>query len=121
MSDANASPFDAKQLAQWRALLEQKMTELKAAQADASGSADTVELDQSKLGRLSRMDALQIQAMARAEALKRQQQGQRITHALARVDAGTYGLCVACEEAIDPRRLAVNPATPLCFDCASNQ
>ena len=75
-------------------------------------------LEQARVGRVSRMDALQGQAMSRASQQRRQQALRAIGAALARIDAGDYGHCAACGEPIDRRRLAHEPATPLCIDCA---
>ncbi len=120
----NEAGFSIADLREWRKRLEALARELSAADTAAGDTGDAVELDQSKVGRLSRMDALQMQAMARAEAQRRQAHIQRINVALARVDegiVGDYGLCRACEEAIDPKRLAVDPAALLCFACASTR
>jgi RNA polymerase-binding protein DksA len=42
-----------------------------------------------------------------------------VVEALRRLDHGTYGLCVRCEEPIAAARLDALPETPLCIDCAS--
>ncbi len=42
-----------------------------------------------------------------------------IRAALARIDAGTYGACVACGDPIAEGRLQALPTTPVCIDCAS--
>lgn len=39
--------------------------------------------------------------------------------AIARLDAGTYGTCARCGQAIAPARLEARPATPLCIACAT--
>ncbi len=77
-----------------------------------------VELDQSRVGRLSRMDALQSQAMSVETHRRRKVELRRIDTALRRIEAGEYGFCVACGEAIAPKRLEFDPTTPLCIDCA---
>jgi DnaK suppressor protein len=41
-----------------------------------------------------------------------------IDAALARVDAGEYGVCRDCDQDIDPRRLAALPYALLCTECA---
>lgn len=102
-----------------RARCEVLITEL---QADAEGRADaagTVELDQTRVGRLSRMDALQAQAMAKAAARRATQQLQRLQGVLARIDTDDYGLCGDCDEPIAQARLLANPAVVRCVDCAS--
>lgn len=87
-----------------------------AVQADA---VKPVALDESSVGRLSRMDAMQGQAMAIEPRRRHQVRLACIEAALQRIAAGDYGLCLACEEPIDPRRLRVDPATTLCSGCAS--
>jgi DnaK suppressor protein len=81
-------------------------------------SAATVVLDQSSVGRLSRMDALQQQAMAQNSSQRTEEELRRIEAALRRCEDGSYGYCVKCDERIDPRRLELYPTTPLCIGCA---
>jgi len=78
-----------------------------------------VELDQTSVGRLSRMDALQGQAMSQERARRRQLELQRITAALRRIDTGEYGDCQDCGEPIAVRRLEMDPAATLCIHCAA--
>lgn len=78
-----------------------------------------VELDQARVGRLSRMAALQGQAMAIETERRRKLEVRRIDAALARLDGGEYGACVECGEDIEPKRLDLDPAVPLCMGCAS--
>jgi DnaK suppressor protein len=93
--------------------------ELQASEAAGNADADTVELDQQRQGRLSRMDALSAQAMTLEARRRRRETLQRCEAALRRIDAGAYGLCTRCEEDIDPRRLDFDPTVLLCIDCAS--
>jgi len=102
-----------------RRRLLQLRSELQAEAISAEGSADIVELDQSKLGRLSRMDAMQAQAMAKASEQRRQATLQRIAAALRRIDDGEYGVCRGCAEPINQKRLGVDPTVLFCVDCAS--
>jgi len=78
----------------------------------------TVTLDQQAVGRLSRMDALQGQAMAQAAERQRRADIQRIDAALKRLEDGEYGYCVACGEDIAAKRLEVDPAAAFCIRCA---
>lgn len=78
----------------------------------------TVELDQTRTGRLSRMDALQAQAMAKAEQQRARIAIRKIDAALQRLEAGAYGDCAACGEPIPRERLDADPATPFCRECA---
>lgn len=79
---------------------------------------DPVELDQTKVGRLSRMDALQGQAMAQEVARRREVELKRIDAALKRIDDGDYGYCIACGEEIAVKRLELDPTAPTCISCA---
>lgn len=81
-------------------------------------SSQTVTLDQSKVGRLSRMDAMQGQQMALEASRRRQLQLHKIKHALNRVENGEFGYCVKCGEEIDHRRLDFDPANSHCIECA---
>lgn len=87
-------------------------------QATREASGATVELDQTRTGRLSRMDALQGQAMAKATNARAQQEIQRIEAALKRLDDGEYGDCLQCDEPIAPERLYADPSVVLCVECA---
>ena len=78
-----------------------------------------VELDQQSVGRLSRMDAMQGQAMALEQDRRREEQISRIDAALRRIESGDYGYCVKCNEPISAKRLDLDPATAVCIDCAS--
>ena len=78
-----------------------------------------VELDQSMVGRLSRMDALQEQAMQLATEGRRHAGLQRIDAAMQRIIDGEFGRCVSCGEGIDPKRLEYDPTIPTCIDCAA--
>jgi DnaK suppressor protein len=78
-----------------------------------------VELDQSQVGRLSRMDAMQVQEMALEQERRREIEIKRINAALVRIAEGEYGFCSKCGEGISPKRLEFDPSTPMCVDCAS--
>ena len=92
--------------------------ELKALSESARDSRKPVELDQSKVGRLSRMDAMQDQAMAQESERRRVGELQRIEAALQRLKGGDFGYCVSCDEAIAPARLDLDPAVATCINCA---
>ena len=96
-------------------LKKQKLQLLNEAAGDASA---TVELDQSRVGRVSRMDAMQAQAMSVETGRRRRQQLTEIDSALERIERGEYGDCFDCGELISPGRLEANPSVKLCIDCA---
>jgi len=89
------------------------------AQETGDQAEETVELDQSRVGRLSRMDAMQAQAMSKETGRRRRLKLVQIEAALQRMEGDDYGFCPECGEEIAPARLEVDPAVLLCIDCAS--
>ena len=45
----------------------------------------------------------------------------KIDKALEKIDAGTFGICEACDEPISPKRLEARPVTTLCIRCKEEQ
>ncbi|HVT42969.1 MAG TPA: TraR/DksA C4-type zinc finger protein [Thermoanaerobaculia bacterium] len=76
-----------------------------------------VERSGSTIGRLSRMDAMQVQAMAQMGRRQLETRLNRIEAALATMDAGTYGMCRECKEPISLNRLEALPEAPFCVPC----
>jgi len=97
--------------------LRDEIEQLRKANKEATG---TVVLDQSTVGRLSRMDALQAQQMAQETARRRQIQLQKIDSALRRMDAREYGYCLVCDEEIAIARLEFDPANTRCINCMND-
>ncbi|MFT5680614.1 MAG: DnaK suppressor protein [Myxococcota bacterium] len=87
---------------------------------DESGLANTVELDQSRMGRISRIDAIQQQKMAQATLRRHQQRLDRVEAAVERYDEDPdeYGPCMRCGEAIGYRRLKAFPDVVVCIGCS---
>jgi len=106
------------EVAAMRAVLESKKGELEGLVSSTKDSRAPVELDQTTQGRLSRMDAMQQQAMAVETGRRREVELKRIESALLRMDDGDYGYCVMCDEPIALKRLENDPAVPTCLDCA---
>lgn len=111
--------MDQTLLDKFRDQLQQQRQELQDLESTGDEAAATVELDQTRVGRLSRMDALQGQAMSRESRQRRQQLLTRITAALRRIDDGDFGYCLQCDKEIALQRLEFDPAVRLCIDCAS--
>ena len=80
---------------------------------------ETVTLDQQSVGRLSRMDALQQQAMAQATQARRARMKIRIRAALERITDDEFGYCAECGELIAEKRLDLDPTVATCISCAS--
>lgn len=100
-----------------RRALEAERAEIEAEIAGSAESRATVTLDQTSVGRLSRMDALQGQAMAQAADRRRKLRLTRIAAALKRIDEGAFGACTVCGEDIAEGRLKLDLTVPTCVAC----
>lgn len=98
--------------------LEDRLAAITAGQETRAQDATSAELDQTRIGRLSRMDAMQQRAMSEAAARLEDLERQRIRTALGRIKAGEYGFCVVCEDEIAEGRLQFDPSVPTCISCA---
>lgn len=93
--------------------------ELQSVAETTAESSKIVELDQTKVGRLSRMDAIQAQAMSQASVRRREIMLQKISAALNRIENDDFGICQSCEEDVNRKRLEFDPTADLCIDCAT--
>ncbi len=110
--------FDDRELAVYKLRLEALRQELARLKQTGDEAAGIVELDQTSVGRLSRMDALQGQAMSQERGRRREIELRRIAAALQRIEQGDYGYCVSCDEPIARKRLDFDPAAAQCIACA---
>ncbi len=106
------------EIARFRTLLQEELEALAAENAGAAEDRATVMLDQQSVGRLSRMDAMQRQAMAQATARRREGRATRIKVALDRIEEDEFGYCIDCGEEIGIKRLSLDPTLPTCVSCA---
>lgn len=106
-------------LARIKKRLASRRNEIQTLLRAGNGAARLIDIDQQGVGRLSRIDAIQVHAMAEETARRRETEIKRIDLALSRISAGEYGWCTSCGEAIALKRLENDPATPLCIDCAT--
>jgi len=111
--------MDEARVAEFSQRLEAELEALDAEDALGAAGQKTVELDQTSVGRLSRMDALQGQAMAKATSARRAARRQRIAATFQRMDDGEFGYCADCGEEIAPGRLDLDPTAATCIGCAS--
>ena len=103
----------------FRRKLEERRAELQELQAISEESRGPVTLDQTSVGRLPRMDAIQGQAMALATQRQRAQELVRIAAALQRLEDGSFGYCLGCGEEIAEKRLRFDPSIATCIRCAA--
>jgi DnaK suppressor protein len=105
-------------LEQARALLFARKADIEREQAAGEADRAPVELDQSSVGRVSRIDAIHGREMALASERRRKTELSKIDAALRRIDSGEYGYCLKCGEEIGDKRLALDPAAAMCVKCA---
>ena len=106
-------------IAEFRDLILSRLAELEAEDALGESGQAVVELDQQAVGRLSRMDALQNQAMAKATGARRHAERNRLQAALGRMEEGEYGYCEDCGDEIAAGRLRLDPSVTRCVECAN--
>ena len=78
---------------EFRQALLREIADLGREEVASSGDRGTVELDQQSAGRLSRMDAMQRQAMSLATSRRRAGRQTKIEAALRRMDEDEFGFC----------------------------
>ena len=98
--------------------LEERRESILAGKKSMKQGTAPVELDQARVGRLSRMDAMQQQAMSQASARLIDVELQRIKTALSRIESKEYGYCILCDEEIAGKRLQFDPSLLTCITCA---
>ena len=76
-----------------------------------------VELDQTAVGRLSRIDSLQNQGMTRNLYEREQGKLAKIEAALRRIERDAFGICGVCGAALPYGRLLVFPEAESCASC----
>lgn len=106
-------------LQKFETLILSLLAELEHNSAAGQDAQSVVELDQQAVGRLSRMDALQNQAMAKAQQTRRDLETRRLKAALDRIAEDEFGYCEDCGEDIPRGRLGLDPAASKCVSCAS--
>lgn len=116
--DAMPDPSDEDLARRYRPMIGAELAELRAASEATAADRKPVELDQQSVGRLSRMDALQNQAMAAGTEARRAARVRMLAAALERIEAGEFGFCEDCGEFIGNPRLDLDPAAARCISCA---
>lgn len=105
----------------FRALIIDRLDSLATRDQTARSQAVSVELDQTRVGRLSRMDALQMAHMHADSDRRRQQEILALKSALRRIEEGEYGRCMECDEWIADKRLEIDPTALYCIQCAQKK
>lgn len=114
-----SDPTPIELAALFRPLIEAELADLTALRAASKGDRAPVELDQQSIGRVSRIDSMQVQAMSQAAEARRQQRMRILQATLERLKGDEFGYCIECGEFIGMKRLEVDPAALRCIGCAS--
>ena len=101
-----------------RERLQAQIAEVEASVESAESTRASAQLDPSRVGRLSRVDALQMVAMERALEERRRAEALRAQRALELIEEGSYGECVLCYEPIALKRIRLDPSLLTCVGCA---
>lgn len=98
--------------------LREELDTLRRASDDTAENRKPVQLDQQSVGRLSRMDAMQQQAMAAAQDTRRHARIRAVEAAIQRLERDDFGWCDTCGEFIGERRMDLDPTLMRCVGCA---
>jgi DnaK suppressor protein len=107
----------ADQVAQLRKEVQRQRTKLEASMVVSEEAAKPVPLDQSAVGRLSRMSSLESQGMAKGLQEREAARLALLQDAERRLDSGTYGICTLCGEGMMFERLVIFPESATCMGC----
>lgn len=107
------------QIEELTSLLDGALRKLERSMRSTEEALRPVALDQSAVGRLSRIDSLQNQGLTRNLQEREQAKLGQVITAFQRLEAGTYGLCTECNGEISYERLEVFPETPTCTGCSA--
>lgn len=107
------------QLGQIRCALERTLSRLER-NMEVNGNGRPPELDQSAVGRLSRIEALQNQGFTRGLQERERVQLAQVMDALKRLEDGCYGVCTSCHGPVGFERLMVFPEARHCTRCGNS-
>jgi DnaK suppressor protein len=102
--------------AEYASRIKEKIAELKQHLDEKDAIGDPVSPD-SSVGRLSRVDAMQVQEMRLALLRRKREEVVRLESALRLIESGKYGICNGCGKEIPERRLEAVPDAQMCVPC----
>ncbi len=117
MSGSKSDELTESAIESKRLELEQLKLDLAAQLQASADAAKPVKLDQTAVGRLSRMESMQSQAMIQAARQGLVVRISQCDNALESIERGDYGMCRLCEEPISSKRLNAKPEAPFCLEC----
>ena len=107
------------QVIELRTELQRQLIRLEQSMRVTEKALQTVELDQTAVGRLSRIDSLQNQSLSKGLREREVVRLSQLREAISRIEKETFGLCIACGGEIPYERLFVVPEAPVCGECPS--
>jgi len=116
----SANPLKKKELKRFRDILEEKKEEIlrnakKTLNEDMTLDVDDLP-DEMDLASSEYLQSFQFRLRGREKTFLK-----KIDHAIAKIEAGTFGICEECEEPISMKRLEARPETTLCIRCKEDQ
>ena len=116
----SATPLKKKELKRFRDILDEKKDEIlrnakKTLNEDMTLDVDDLP-DEMDLASSEYLQSFQFRLRGREKTFLK-----KIDHAMAKIDAGTFGICEECEEPISMKRLEARPETTLCIRCKEDQ
>ena len=106
------NPMNKTNIKECRRMLEVTRAQLLSSHHDTEGIVVQRVPDSMDEFSLEVQRSLTVDAMNRKATLLRQ-----VAEALERIAGGKYGVCLACQEAVSPKRLTALPWAALCFEC----
>ncbi len=98
-------------------ILQQELGELEQSVKELKKLLQPVSPDNA-IGRLSRMDALEMQSVNHSKLKNQQQRIQQVRLALSRLkNDDEFGVCLKCENSILVERLRLKPESQYCVNC----
>ncbi|MBA4136140.1 MAG: molecular chaperone DnaK [Opitutus sp.] len=97
-----------------------RLEAIKVELVDLSDSTQPISPD-AAIGRLSRLDSMQMQQMALAGKRRLEDERTRLVEAQHRIDAGNYGRCLLCGSDISAERLGYQLDATTCVPCLNRR
>jgi DnaK suppressor protein len=111
--------LSAAEIAELRAEMAAELERLARSVSRGAEATKPVALDQASVGRVSRADAMQNQAMSVATQGRSQARHAELAEAIDRLNKGTFGVCQRCGAPVPFGRLMVFPETRFCAACGA--
>lgn len=111
----------AEQIKELKKLLTLQTNTIESKTEDLKQAAEPVKLDQSSVGRVSRIDAIQQQQMAQQSLRQQTNHLKQLKYAYKKILSNEYGYCEDCENPIAFQRLSIQPTAQLCIQCQTKR